>query len=74
MLSRQFENAIHQAKALVWNEEGLTRFEQEDLTEKLRKIEVAWANETITGNEALAKIGRLLKDTEIDFLELLINA
>ena len=70
-LDRQFESAIHKAGCEVWNEENLNRLQMEDLSEKLRKISVAYSNGTIGANEALAKVARLLKNTNINFLELL---
>ena len=46
----------------------------EDLAEKLRKIEVSLENETINSSVALAKVARLLKDSEICLITLLNKA
>ena len=70
----QFENAIHKARCQVWQNEKLNRFEMEDLDEKLRKVYVSFENGTIGSNDALAKVARLLKSTNIDFLENLRDA
>ena len=70
----QFENAIHKARCQVWQNEKLNRFEMEDLDEKLRKVYVSFENGTIGANDALAKVARLLKSTNIDFLENLRDA
>lgn len=70
----QFENAIHKARCKVWQQERLNRLEMEDLDEKLRKAFVAFENGTINANEVLAKVARLLKNADIDFLEILSEA
>lgn len=69
----KFIKALNKAKWELYNQQGRT-VQAEDLAEKLRKIEVGLENETITINQALAKVARLLKDTEINFVNLLICA
>ena len=69
----KFIKALNKAKWELYNQQGRT-VQAEDLAEKLRKIEVGLENETITINQALAKVARLIKDTEINFVNLLICA
>lgn len=69
----KFIKALNKAKWELYNQQGRT-VQAEDLAEKLRKIEVSLENETITINQALAKAARLLKDTEINLVNLLICA
>lgn len=64
--------------AISWAQSDLFKqgrtFKIEDLAEKLRKIQVSLENGTINSNVALAKVARLLKDSEICLITLLNKA